>query len=1342
MPNPHNDRQPTPGSAVSNATADVTRTPSSGTIQVSGGQGDFQDSPAAPEQELRQFDRLCDEYESNWKSGQCPQIEDFLARCPEPRRAALLAEMIALEVVYRRDRGETPNPAEYAARFSEYPSAIDAAFARRLGVADTDSFSSTAHATRFTGAGSVILPQLVEYEVLQEIARGGMGVVFKARQVKLNRIVALKMILAGQLASEEHVRRFHAEAQAAAHLDHPGIVPIYEVGEHEGQHYYSMGFVDGNSLAARLADGPLPPREAAELLLKTTRAVAYAHRQGVLHRDLKPANILVDAAGQPRVTDFGLAKRVEADSVVTAAGAILGTPSFMPPEQAAGRSEAIGPLADVYALGSTLYCLVTGRPPFQAAHVAETLRQVIDQEPVSPRQLNASVDRDLETICLKCLQKEPAQRYGSAEALADDLERYLQGRPIQARPISRLARTLRWCRRNPRVAALVGAFLTTLVVGSVISTWFGIQSTVHARFYRQEKIRADQETTRTRDALLAKNAALAMTEDSIDQYVETVRSAEQLRDARLQPLMKELLKHALAHYERYVAAHEQDRDAATRANLGRALWEIGWINERSGSIGDARAAYQRALAIRKLLVEENPAVQKHQRDLAGNHNDLGLLHGQTGEVDEALKSHQQALAIRERLAAESPAMTEYQTDVAGSHVNFGVLYQETGKPELAFAAFARADVIWRRLAKENPSATDFQLEVARNLHNIAALQSRTGKLPEAIETYRQSLSVRARLAEENPSLARYQHELALVHHDMALAHMQAGELDDALRAFRKALDIRVGLARENPTVFEYQSMLAQSYSSLAQFHGQTGKPEEAVKLFQQALPIRERLAKENATVTQFQSDLAGTHHDIGVAFHQLGLAAEALKAYQQALLLHERLVQEAVGNPQFRSELALAHFNIALLHSQSGKAAEALASYQQALTIQQRLANEHPTITQYQSELAATHKGAGNVYAGIGKADEALQAHQQAMTIRERLSRENPAHQRYQNDLAESHNGIGRLYSSVNKLEEALAQYQQAIVLQERLAGENLSVTEYQSDLAGTHNNIAIAYEGRGMIPEAIAAHQRALAVREQLALANPGVSDFQGEWAASQHNFGLLLGKNGKPAEARKLFLQAMTIAEHLVQERPGDLHFQLIAANSRLSIAELIRDDDPQAATAHLDAAIEMLQRVLDRDPQDAQARSIFQVAYLYRAEAHDRLHRYAAAAADWGQLILLHDGKNSFALLKAKCASLSRCGDHKQAAIELDKLAAGVRQSETLVELARAYALAAAAAICDESLAPQDRASLTEDYEAKAVALLERAGQAGYFRAAEPLHDLQTSPDFAALRWREDFRAVMAR
>jgi WD40 repeat protein len=307
-----------------------------------------------------------------------------------------------------------------------------------------------------------------DYELISEIARGGMGVVYRARQVSLNRPVALKMILAGQLASEADVKRFHLEAEAAANLDHPGIVPIYEIGEHQGQHFFSMGFVEGTSLAAKVADGPLPPSEAASLTRQVAEAMHYAHDKGVIHRDLKPGNVLLDSHGRPKVTDFGLAKKLQSDSGLTQTGQVMGTPSYMPPEQAEGKE--VGPLADVYALGAVLYCLLTGRPPFAASSALDTLLQVQEREPVPPRQLNAAVPRNLETIALKCLQKDPKRRYGSASELAEDLVRFLGGKPVLARPVGRAERLWRWCRREPVIASLAFVSVLMLVAVAIVST--------------------------------------------------------------------------------------------------------------------------------------------------------------------------------------------------------------------------------------------------------------------------------------------------------------------------------------------------------------------------------------------------------------------------------------------------------------------------------------------------------------------------------------------------------------------------------------------------------------------------------------------------------------------------------------------------------------------------------------------------------------------------------------------------------------------------------------------------------------------------------------------------------
>jgi serine/threonine protein kinase len=310
-----------------------------------------------------------------------------------------------------------------------------------------------------------------DYELVEEIARGGMGVVYKARQTNLNRTVALKMILAGQMASEQDVQRFYIEAEAAARLNHPNIVAIHEVGEHNGEHYFSMDYVEGQNLADVVGQRPLSAQKAAVYLKTIAEAIHYAHEQGTLHRDLKPSNILIDHTDQPRITDFGLAKRIESDSQLTATGSVLGTPSYMPPEQAAAKRGLIGPASDVYSLGAVLYHSLTGQPPFQAETALDTLLLVIDSDPVQPQSLNPKIPADLATICLKCLEKWPEHRYHTAQELADDLGRFLDYEPIEARPASSARRAWSWTKRHPWAISAVSLLAIFGLLSIVYWLW-------------------------------------------------------------------------------------------------------------------------------------------------------------------------------------------------------------------------------------------------------------------------------------------------------------------------------------------------------------------------------------------------------------------------------------------------------------------------------------------------------------------------------------------------------------------------------------------------------------------------------------------------------------------------------------------------------------------------------------------------------------------------------------------------------------------------------------------------------------------------------------------------------
>jgi serine/threonine protein kinase/tetratricopeptide (TPR) repeat protein/WD40 repeat protein len=429
---------------------------------------------------VRRVNEACNRFELAWQAGQRPRIEDYLGATPEPERSDLVRELVALDIDYRRRAGEEPQPDDYRARFP--------ALALAPLLADATVMQAGAGQCGTAGpAGPSSLPAVPGYEVLKELGRGGMGVVYWAWQSSLSRTVALKMILAGAHAGAQELARFRTEAEAVARLDHPHIVQVYEVGQAGQCPYLALEYVDGGSLAQRLNGTPLPARPAARLTELVARAVEAAHQKGVVHRDLTPANVLLartDAAQrvplgspeeaeyyEPKVTDFGLAKlRVGGGPTLTHTGAVLGTPSYMAPEQARGHVKEIGPATDVYALGAILYELLTGRPPFKAETPLETLLQVQSQEPVAPSRLQPKLARDLTTICLKCLAKEPGKRYGSAEDLAEDLRRFLAGEPIRARSITRVERLWRWCRRKPAVASLLTAVALLLVTIAAVAT--------------------------------------------------------------------------------------------------------------------------------------------------------------------------------------------------------------------------------------------------------------------------------------------------------------------------------------------------------------------------------------------------------------------------------------------------------------------------------------------------------------------------------------------------------------------------------------------------------------------------------------------------------------------------------------------------------------------------------------------------------------------------------------------------------------------------------------------------------------------------------------------------------
>lgn len=509
-----------------------------------------------------------------------PRVEDYLKRFPGLDRPDLVPELLKHEFLTRRRLGDPVDPAEYRSRFPQLQFS-------------GDDWQVTVQRARPTLDEK---PQVPGYEVLEMIGRGGMGVVFKAVHSRLGRVVALKQVLSGPLASDEDLQRFQTEASAVAQMQHSGIVQIYEIGESQGRPFIALEFVEGGTLAEKLAGNPISGQQAAALAAPLARALQAVHERGILHRDLKPGNILLTADGHPKITDFGLAKRVEAAGVdsdapsLTQTGAIVGTPCYMAPEQAAGKSKEVGAAADIYSLGAILYEMLTGRPPFKAETPMETVFQVLEQEPVPPRRMQPKVPRDLETICLKCLEKEPHRRYASAQALAEDLDHFLADEPIQARPVSRLERGWRWCRRKPVLAGLL-AFSAVAVLGAVVGLFFWQdeyyqrQQQLHDfgqqkqldELRRKERLHAAAEQNRTLAMSELKANRFASAEKFLATAVGNLKGEEGMEDLSAPISTEHDRVRRLVDFYRYA-------DRAER---------LAFFENDSGALGACRASLER-----------------------------------------------------------------------------------------------------------------------------------------------------------------------------------------------------------------------------------------------------------------------------------------------------------------------------------------------------------------------------------------------------------------------------------------------------------------------------------------------------------------------------------------------------------------------------------------------------------------------------------------------------------------------------------------------------------------------------------------------------------------------------
>ncbi|MCI0460036.1 MAG: protein kinase, partial [Gemmataceae bacterium] len=800
-----------------------------------------------------------------------------------------------------------------------------------------------------------------EYELLAEIARGGMGVVYKARQRKLNRLVALKMILAGQLASEAEVQRFYTEAEAAANLDHPGIVPIYEIGQQDGQHFFSMAFIEGTSLQARIKDGPLPPREAAAIIRAVAEAVAYAHTEGILHRDLKPANILLDRSGQPKVTDFGLAKKLNTDSNLTGTGQVIGTPSYMAPEQAGGKIREAGPAADVYSLGATLYCLLTGRPPFQSATVMDTLLQVLEQEPVPPRTLNPSIPKDLETVCLKCLHKESSRRYGTARELAEDLGRFLADEPILARPVSRAERFWRWCRRNPLLAtaALSACFFLGISLGLLVA--INRTSAKAAAELSQEQqatlaalATAEEQKTRAEsnlaDALRQRDEAqrqtaradknLTQARQAVENYLTKVAEHPKLKAGDFHDLRKQLLETAVPFYEEFT--RQQSADPNLLRDEARALSRLAELREDLGETVLALQDLERANTILARLIAAHPAAAEPRHQLLSNLYQLSYLLFKVGRPQEAEAARRQVLAGQQKLVEDFPDRAAYRRELAGVHTALADLLTQSGQSKEAETHFQQGLALLKRLVADFPAERGYQAQLAWSQTSLASgLMSDKGRLKEAETASRQALELYAKLVTIAPDHAGYRSGLAHGHEVLGGILGALGHHEEQETHSRQALAIYQKLTSDFPTP-DSRSRLARSYQVLGYFLGKRGRHAEQEAAYRQAIALYEKLVADFPVVATYRTDLAGVQDRLIRNLVWLKRSAEAESACRQWIAEREKLAVQFPAVLDYTEDWASSLRRLGFLFVDAKRPEAALEPFAQAIAILEPVVAKNP----------------------------------------------------------------------------------------------------------------------------------------------------------------------------------------------------------------------------------------------------------------------------------------------------------------------------------------------------------------------------------------------------------------
>lgn len=677
------------------------------------------------------------------------------------------------------------------------------------------------------------------YRVVQRLGRGGMGVVYLARQERPARLVALKVLAGVPPADSQRLARFRAETDVITALRHPNVVHVYEAGEHAGLPYYTMEYLEAGNLAHRLAVSPLPAREAAALVKTLCEAIQVAHELHIVHRDLKPSNILLGADGTPKIGDFGLAKHLQAapaDGCRTETGAIVGTPGYMAPEQSAGNSAELGPAVDVYALGAILYEALTGRPPFKGATVLDTLQQACTVDPVPPSRLQPGVPRDLQAVCLKCLEKSPHRRYGSARALAEDLARFLRGEPTRARPLGLLGRSVKWARRRPALAALAVFVVVTASAGTA-----GIVA--HNAELRREVARtaataAEAQRQRQRAAESYETARAAL-----NRILDKLQSTSARDVPRVKELRRNVLEQMLAFYEASIRDAD-DLDPAVARDMAVAYHRISQIQWQLGDWDAAKQSARRSLALAQKLIAGNADNPEFQDCLANSY--VALTCYSPGANDglrepEKIDCLQKALAIYQRLLRQQPENPAWNHRVATVYHDLGGVSFGAQRLDEAESLYSKAAAIRRVLAERHPDDPAYQAALAEDELCLGLVESQLHRSGPAENAYDQANRLLRKLIRSSPENADYPLSLSALYINWAFLLAADKHPQSALSLLSEGIgNLRPLLEREPSDQLARERMI--------NLHGARAQIYESQGHYAQAVPDWERLLSlENRT---------------------------------------------------------------------------------------------------------------------------------------------------------------------------------------------------------------------------------------------------------------------------------------------------------------------------------------------------------------------------------------------------------------------------------------------------------------------------------------------------------------